>query len=438
VATVLKNIDGVEVVFCDAQADPAKFKKVSQNNDYDLLVFATSFMFVDEDLQCVREFKRRSPSLKTVAFGPHPTFLPEHALAGGGIDIVVRFDPEWIMKELVSAMTEKRDWRDIKGIGFRENGGYRINPLHDQTEDLDDLPFPDRSLLSPDARYFMPIVERTPFATLLTSRGCPFLCTFCAAPAFEGRKARVRSAGNVLEELEIIKYMGFKEVYFRDENFTFFKERNRVLFNRMIENRIGLKWVSNAHIHTLDEEDIPLMRESGCHYLKIGIESGSPRILKNIRKNLDLDRARHVFKLLKKAGINTHANFMIGLPGETEEDFRATMGIAKDLSPATVTFGICTPYPGSELFEEIREDFLKILDSVPLRARDSHVKQMLNEKFSGSHDVPLEKLIRKCYREFYFRPSYLFDTLISIRDFQSLKRVCRAGFNVIHFSLRVK
>ena len=129
---------------------------------------------------------------------------------------------------------------------------------------------------------------------------------------------------------------------------------------------------------------------------------------------------------------------VIGLPGETEEDFQKTLKTAKELNPTTVTFGICTPYPGTELFRKVQKDFVNILESSPPRLKDIHVRGLLNEKFSKLQKNSLEKHVRRAYHSFYMRPSYIMRVLKGIKDIDGLKRVCKAGFHVTAFSLGMK
>jgi len=199
------------------------------------------------------------------------------------------------------------------------------------------------------------IVRRVPYTTLQTSRGCAGSCVFCSVPSFYGRKVRVRSAARVIEEIRYLIELGYRELFFRDETFTAFRERNRAIFEWIIGERADVTWIANARVDTIDEESTLLMKRAGCHTLKFGLESGSDEILRNLRKGTTVRQARDAFSALRKAGIDAHAHMIIGAPGETEQTLRETLSFVKDLRPATASFGIVTPFPDTPLFRMLEE-----------------------------------------------------------------------------------
>jgi len=224
VATVLKQAN-FSVDLLDASMVDGGMDGVSERiGAYDAVVMLTSTMSVREDALSLKGFKSKNPRLKTVVFGAHPTFMPRQTLSLDGIDIIVLREAEQIVKELFEAYrSADPDLRAIQGIGWKDAGRPVINELHPFIENLDDLPIPDRGLLPEGVDYFNPIVKRLPYTTMITSRGCPGMCTYCTSPPFYGRHYRMQSSARVLEEIACLAERGYREIFFRDETFTICK-----------------------------------------------------------------------------------------------------------------------------------------------------------------------------------------------------------------------
>jgi radical SAM superfamily enzyme YgiQ (UPF0313 family) len=438
VATVLK-IKGFHVDLVDAAAllmtiDELKEKIV----DYNVVVMLTSTMTLNEDAGVMEELKRSNKSLKTIVFGGHVTAEPESTLARPGIDIVVRREAEYIISELIESLEQgKEKWKEIKGICFRENGNIIRNSDYSLIRNLDELPIPDRSLLPNNVDYFNPIVKRTPYTTMFTTRGCPGLCTFCSSPTFYGSKVRMRSSDNVLKELcEIIK-LGYKEVFFRDEIFTFSKKRVLEICKGIIDNGFDITWICSARIGSVDKEMMWMMKKAGCHMLRLGVETGVQRLLDNVMKGIQLEETRQTFEWAKETGLDTHAHMMIGLPTETKEDIEETFKFVREIDPTILTFGIMTVYPGTPLFKEINEQNWelsnRIGDGTQQDLSKLHTNSFYNEFFTTLTQQEMSGSIRKIYRHFYLRPGYVIKWLKRMKTIDEFKRVSLAGTQVLEF-----
>jgi radical SAM superfamily enzyme YgiQ (UPF0313 family) len=189
----------------------------------------------------------------------------------------------------------------------------------------------------------------------MTSRGCPFRCSFCSSGAFLGRKLRLRSPKEVVDEIELLvnKY-GVKEIHFEDDNFTLIKDHAKAICREIIARNIKIVWQSpnGVRIDSLDDELIYLMKESGCYRLAFGIESASQKILDRANKMIDLRKVPDAIKKVKKAGIEAHGFFILGLPGETRETAMETINFATKLSLDLANFALLVPLPGSQIFKE--------------------------------------------------------------------------------------
>lgn len=436
-ATVMKS-EGYGVELIDALAQYITFPEIEQRvKDFDFLVLLTSVMTFNEDEIILKRLKEANKNIKTVIYGSLPTFMPEFCLESDAVDFLIRREAEFALRDFLNYYASGcEEWKAVKGLGYKEKGLKRVNDFYPFIDNLDALPFADWSILKGGNKYFNPSIKRYPYVTDLTTRGCPGKCIFCMSPAFYGNKVRGRSADNVLEGFRKHRQEGFKEIYIRDEMFTAFRERNREIYKTMIQERMDLTWLCSAKVNTFDKRDLELMKESGCHTLKIGVETGSQEILNRIKKGVTTEQVRHAFKLAKEAGIETHAHLMIGHPGETEATIRQTIDFVKDLEPTTVTFGMMTPYPGTRLFDIVLEKYPELGNRYTLRLEDLHTKTYYTDAYCDMPSEELSAWIKRAHRAFYLRPSYMYKSISRIRSYHDLLKIIKAGFKVIRFSLR--
>lgn len=435
-ATLLKK-EAEEVEFLDALGLKMSLEELKKNIlQFNLAVVQTSTMTFKEDALTLSFLKKVNPNLVTIIYGSHPTFMPNFSLLPE-IDIIIRREHEYVLRDLVKALKKKdNSWKKVLGIGYKEGEKIILNDFYPFIKNLDELPFPDRALLSSKIEYFNPIVKRIPYTTAFTSRGCPAQCIFCTAPSFMGKEVRSRSAENVVEELEYIQYLGYREIFFRDETFTIFKERNIKICQEIIKRKINLTWICNARIGSVDQESLKLMKKAGCHMIRFGVESGVQEILNNIKKGISIDKTKETFKMAHNIGLSTHAHLMIGLPGDTKKTVEETIQFAKKISPTTATFGICTPYPGTELFKLIAEKFPEIKDGSDADLKKLHTSGFYNQAFTNIKSEELEKLVKKAYLKFYLRPAYFWKSLKRVNSLDELRRILIAGTSVLDFAFR--
>ncbi|MDD4939908.1 MAG: radical SAM protein [Candidatus Omnitrophica bacterium] len=436
-ATVIKD-QGHDAEVIDASAQHITVEgAVARTKAFDAVVINSSVMTFAEDAKVLRILKDSNEKLRTVVSGAAPTFMPEFCLKDPGVDIIVRREPEFIIRDLINSLgSGDPRWHDLLGIGYKKDSSPVINAQYPFIENLDDLPFVDWSLLPRGADYFNPVIKRYPYVTDLTTRGCPGQCIFCMSPPFYGFKVRGRSAENVLEGFRRFIRQGYREVYLRDEMFTSLKNRNRQIFETMIKEKMGLSWLCSVKIGSINREDMRLMKRAGCHTIKFGVETGVQKILDNIRKGITLEQVRDAFKWAKQLGINTHAHVMVGHPGENKNTIKETIRFLKEIDPTTVTFGILTPYPGTPLFEEVSKRHPEIKDGFSLDLATLHSSSFFTETFCDLKPDELAYYEKALHRWFYWRPVYLAKWLFRIRSFSDLKRITKAGLRIMDFSVR--
>lgn len=435
VASVLEE-DNQEVVLLDSQSADLNLEQVKDKiakEKPDIIVIPTATMSFNEDMQTLREIKSII-DVTTLAFGSHVTFLPYSSLSQEGVDYIVMREPEYIIREFVRAMQKKKKVEKIRGIGFKSKKRIVINKPYPFIKNLDDLPFPNRKHIINYA-YFNPLVKHLPWTTATTSRGCPGRCNFCSAPSFYGCILRFRGAESVVDEMQELVNLGYKEIFYRDETFTAHHPRLMKICKLIKERNIKISWICNSRIDTIDRESMKAMKDAGCHTIKFGVESGSQLILDNIRKGIKVEMTRKVFKDAHEIGMETHAHTMLGCVGETWKTVNESIKFMKEIDPTTLTCGVYTPYPGTEIYETVKRKRPEIGDGTACDLSRLHTQGFYNNVFCSLDDKEVGNVVKKMYRSFYLRPSYVAKRLFSIRSLVDVRRLILAGFDVLSFSM---
>ena len=248
--------------------------------------------------------------------------------------------------------------RSISGLMWRENGHIHINPP-DIIEDLDALGWPAWDLLEPEETHVPFNVfysKRQPIVGITTARGCTSHCTYCSIHLIEGRRYRARSPEHILDEMELlVREHGVREIQFVDSNCIQDKARMIKICQGIIERKLDIAWScpNGVKAGSVDDELAGWMSKSGCHFVFLGIETGSPRIQKKIRKGLNLVKLPEKIAILKRNGINVGGFFMIGFPDESREEITRTVNLALSLDIDVAAISVFVPLPGSEIFGQL-------------------------------------------------------------------------------------
>jgi len=310
------------------------------------------------DYQIIDKFaylvKKHFPEIKIVMGGPHPALDPDGVLSFSHIDFVIRGEGEYSFLEFCRALLkgDEDQFRKISGLSYKKNGRTIHNYDRSMIENLDKIPFPARHLV-PLVKYrnYGRVYKRKPVGVMITSRGCPLQCIFCAHEIF-GRKYRFMSAPRIVEEIKLLKERyGVKEILFREDNFTAHRKRVFEFCDILIKEKIDITWMCLADANSITEEMAIRMKEAGCWHIGIGVESGNQGIIDVLKKNIKLERVETVFNFLHKVGIKTLAFFMIGNYVDTKKTIADTIHFANRLNTDFAIFTITTPFPGTELFD---------------------------------------------------------------------------------------
>lgn len=303
--------------------------------------------------------KEISPDIVTVMGGAHPSALPEYILQSPQIDYVVQGEAEESFLTLLRTLEEGGNLKTVDGLAFKENGKIVVNPKLSFIKNLDSLPAPSRHLTrfpmyTEEGRQHG-VAKRFPFAQIITTRGCPAKCIYCAKRVLWGNSYRMRSLSNVFNEIEsLVTTYGIKEIHLEDDNFTV--NRKRVLdFCRTVkEHKLDLTFITpnGLALWTLDDEVLEAMKEAGFYSLAIAVESGSQSVLCRIKKPTKIASIKPLVSKMKSLGFYTKGFFMIGFPEETREEINKTIRLAEELDLDSFSFFIVTPLPGSEIFND--------------------------------------------------------------------------------------
>lgn len=295
--------------------------------------------------------KKINKNIIVVVGGPHPTVLPDETIKNPFFDYVVRKEGEYTFLELVNGV----DRTKIQGLTYiNEDNEIVNNPDRKFISDLDTLPLPSRDLFINDTRYI-------DYSYIMTGRGCPYECTFCASNMIWDKKVRYHSIERVIEEIKYVQStFGTNFFFFVDDTFILKKNRAKRICESLIKNNIKIEWVCESRIEGLDRDILKLMKKAGCVRVKIGVESGCERLLKLMKKNTKKDQIRKAVSLLKEVGIEITTHLMTGFPTETNHEVRETLEFAKELDPDYFSLSILSPYPGTAIYYDIIKNGLKL------------------------------------------------------------------------------
>jgi len=406
IAAVLEE-NGISVEVMDCAAEDTTYADIRERVDRTrpFMVGITSTTPLINEALMSAEAAKLAGDPYIVLGGPHATFLHHEILAENtAIDFVIKGEGEYTFSELYRILRSGGDPGTIEGLVFRSNGVIQENPDREVCVDLNTLPYPARHLL-PKENYRIFDVNM-PIATVICSRGCPMRCSFCASSAIHGRTIRKRSPEDVIEEIRHIRdTLGISMIAFMDDTFTLMPGWVETFCNLLIEEDMHIEWGCTARVDRIDSDLIRLMKRAGCETLFIGVESGDQEILDRIKKGTKIDQIKTVFSTARDFGMRTIASIALGLPGETKETAKKSIAFVKKLHASYALFSVATPYPGTEFYNNVRENG-NLLQNWSNFDLFSPVVGTLSLTLEDIRDIQ-----KKAYREFYLRPLYILKTL---------------------------
>ena len=289
---------------------------------------------------------------QVVIGGPHVSAIRSKVLAETKADFAIKGEGEYALLELCKSIeTQTKDYKEIKGLIWRYEDKIIENMDRPYLQELDNLPFPPYEKFELD-KYKVKRLQIT------TSRGCPYRCIFCSVRLSMDNRFRPRSPENVVNEIEYWYKRGWKEFELNDDCFSVDIDRAKKICDLIIERNLKIKYYcfNGLRVDRVDRELLQKMKESGCKFISYGVESGNNEILKTIKKGITLEQVKRAIEITNEVGIENSGTFIIGHPGENFEKAMSTLRLAEKLPFSYVSFCNLVPYPGTELFEWVKEN----------------------------------------------------------------------------------
>lgn len=436
----MKNA-GYDVTVIDCQAEEINHEECARrvaeiNPD---VVGLTAMTFTLVDCKLTIEAIRRHIDTNIVVGGPHTAIFPMETFEGLKADYVIVGEGEKTMdllcKDIASGKVNK----------FMDET-KRVYHQHDYYEDLDDLPFAAREMTN-IGKYYSILSEETPSTTFMSSRGCPFSCSYCDRPALGvtidengnergGKRFRPQGAMRVVDEMEHCeRVLGIKDIFFYDDTFSVSMKRVQQICDEYKKRKLTIKWDVRTRVNVINEELLKSMSEAGCTRIHFGVESGSPRVVREINKGVSLKQVEDAFRLCKKYKIRTLAYFMMGNPTETFEDVKMTLALSKRIKPDYMQMTILSPFPATEAYMLARQE--GTIKGDPWR----EYSRKINDDFRPPlYDAiytrqELESMLRWFYRKFYLHPKFILDRVLEIRNWGQFKRYWSAGISLLKMTV---
>lgn len=352
--------------------------------------------------------------LPIVMGGLHPSALPKRTLEEERVDFVIQGEEQIPLEQLLIVLKEQTSLETVEGLWYYDNEVIKNNPKRELIRNLDDyMPIADWDMLPIDKyrahnwHCFDDIENRSPYAAIYTSLGCPYKCTFCCINAPFGKSTiRYRSPELVVEELELLntKY-GIKNIKFIDEMFVLHEEHYMKIIDLIIEKKLDLNIWCYARVDTVKEHTLKRMKQAGINWLALGIESANPNVRDGARKKMRVKDIEEKVRLIQESGIRVIGNYIFGLPDDTHESMSETLELAKDLNCEFANMYCAMAYPGSPLYNLAVKEKWKLPDEWIGYSQHSYNMQPLSSKYVNARDIV--EFRDNAFHEYFENPIYL-------------------------------
>lgn len=386
-----------------------KFAEKIKEINPEVVLLEVSTPSIKYDLKTAKQIKKELPECFVVFCGPHATYFHKRIIEKYGfVDACIRREFEHVIKDLCVSIKNNKNLKEVKGITYRDGGVAKINEDAQPIENLDELPFPDRASFKIED-YQQAFFSGKKTASMISSRGCPYQCTFCLWPeTMYGRRHRTRSAKNVVDEIELlINQHGVDEIFFDDDTFAISKKRMQDISKEIIQRNIKTSWICMGRVNTVDKETLELMKKAGCIQIFYGFESGSEEILDSIKKGITREQSINAVRLTQKAGLVAGGSFVFGMPKESKKTVRETIKFAKKLKADYVQFTLAAPFPGTKFYEEAKQK--NLLDITSWEDLDGTHGAILKTEHLSKEE--LAGVIRKAYLSYYTSPGVIWQSI---------------------------
>lgn len=365
------------------------------------------------------EIKKSDSKIFIVVGGPYAVALQEKCLEDcEHLDAVVTGEGELTMVEILERLTNGRDLAGVEGTVYRQKGKITKNPARPLITDLDSLPFPARELLGDASKYIPPpaTYRRKPVAVIMTARGCNRNCLYCfQIDRHRKHGIRYRSVANVMEEIELLLRQGYREIKIIDDTLAADYDRAMRIAQEIKARGLDFTWFTSACVNQVDKKLLQAFKEAGCWAILFGAESGVQKDLNTIRKGITPGQIRKAVKAAKEVGLTVYTPFLFGIPGQTFADGLKSIEFACELDPDIANFHALTPFPGTDLYDNIEQ-------------YGTMSEDLRDFTYQGAAFVPytmtreeIATLRQLAFKKFYSRPRYLFRRLTKLRTMNDIR-----------------
>jgi len=406
--------EGIEVSILDQAVKGFSMKQtldwVKKENP-DILGFSVLNSSSREAAKLAGHVKAENPNITTVFGNYHATFNAERILNKYPfVDVVVRGEGEYTCLELAKCLERNGDLQKVKGITFKNSGKVVSSVDRPLIKDVEVLPFPDRNMV--DAQYSSTIygvkVATKKFTTLVSSRGCPFQCSFCGCRKFARGIWRARSVKNIVEELELLRSQGYEQFLFVDDNFTLDQKRVVKFCRSLRKKGMNIEWFCDSRVNNCNYDVFRQMVKAGCRLVYFGVESANQRILDYYKKGTTPEEALNAVQKARKAGVDVIVgSFILGAPDETREEIQNTLRFANKLDIDVPQLNILGAFTGTDLWADLVAKHF--IDEEQKWETGVYVPKV------SPYAVPFEEIssmVYEYFRAFYLRPKLLLTEIL--------------------------
>jgi len=451
IAAVLRQ-HGINVKVFDADIDGLTVDEIVRRIlswEPDLVGFSLMTPQLMTALEASARLKEAWPDVWIALGGAHIDSTHEDVFSMADcFDFAVYGEGELTMLEVVQNM--QRYGREnltkclagVRSVIYKDETGHVVsNPPRPFLPDLDVLPSIDYDMVDIN-KYSIPTMAGKYVISMMLSRGCPFKCTFCDAPITMGRRLRFCSIKRVINDLRYyVEKYGCRNFVFKDSTFTANRRWAESFCDALVESSLRIKWRCNTRVNLIPRYLLEKMKKAGCYVVNFGVESGHPKILRSIKKEVSIEAIYDAHRRCRKLGIRTYATFLIGCPGETKETAQATIDVARGIRPNLAMFFICTAYPGTPLYEQAVQEGIveprwwatQVWD--PTKSSAFQVRWGWTHK--GALKIPgfdVERWQKRATRAFYFRPYFIWDTILfTLSNPYFIRHIINLGMELLPF-----
>jgi len=400
------------------------FRDFISSDKSDIYLIFSVNLSMEADIAFAKRIQGIEKNKIIIFLGPAPTFFTDKFIINKNT-YVVRGEPDFTAVDLIDSIANKKPLKDVEGISYFDSEQKKIvhNKARDIIDNIDTLPFPARHLIKRN-KFYNPKLGLKPCTVMLTSRGCPHRCIYCVPCALsfcrelEFKKTnktkppvRIRSASNIIEEFKLLKKQGYKSITIIDDQFVLGKERILEICNGIKD--LNLAWGCLSRSDHLDEDIVKALKEAGCKYVDIGVESFVQEILNYTKKDETVEKLIEGINLLKKHKIFVKLNILLGAsPLETKETIKITLEKIKEINPNQVMFNVCSPFPGTEFYSIAKEqNWIVGGDYAPV-----DVARSANINYPHLSGKELQDIVHKANLHFFLSPKFIFRNIIRLKN----------------------